>query len=65
MTLIVILVSIADSPVDDMMANVEMVRPVKSIPEELSFAGMNLTFLLIIIVCLNVLIIGISVIICR
>ena len=51
------------------MTNVVIARPVKSNPEELSFAGVNLTFLLVIIVlsilCLNILIIGITVIICR
>ena len=65
---IVSLVSIADSPLVDMMT-VEMVSPVKSPHEELAFAGVNLTFLLVIIVlsivCLNVLIIGVSIIICR
>ena len=59
---------IADPPAVT-MTNVVMVRPVKSNPEEFSFAGVNLTFLLVIIVlsilCLNVLIIGITVTICR
>ena len=58
----------ADPPVIP-MTNVVIARPVKSNPEEFSFAGVNLTFLLVIIVlsilCLNVLIIGITVIICR
>ena len=58
----------ADPPVIP-MTNVVIARPVKSNPEELSFAGVNLTFLLVIIVlsilCLNILIIGITVIICR
>ena len=58
---------ISDPPFVD--TNIVIARPVKSNPEEFSFAGVNLTFLLVIIVlsilCLNVLIIGITVIICR
>ena len=46
-----------------------MAALVKSNPEEFSFAGVNFTFLLVIIVLsilsINVLIIGITVIICR
>ena len=57
---------ILDSYVD---SDVLMAIPVKSNPKEFSFVGVNLTFLLVIIVlsilCLNVLIIGITVIICR
>ena len=65
--LLIAVVSIADPPLVDMMTR--RTRPVKSPPEEFSLAEVNLTFLLVIIVlsivCLNFLIIGISVIICR
>ena len=48
-----------------MLSNVLTIRTIKSTPEEFSFYGVNLTFLLIIIVlsilCLNIIIIGISV----
>ena len=58
---------ISDPPFVD--TNVLIARPVKSNHEDFSFASINLTFLLVIIVlsilCLNVLIIGITVIICR
>ena len=51
------------------MTVVVKARQVKNNLEEFSFAGVNLTFLLVIIVlsiiCLNVLIIGITVIVCR
>ena len=60
--------NVADPPCIT-MTNVVMARPVKSTSEEVTFAGVNLSFLLVIIVlsilCLNVLIIGITVIICR
>ena len=52
-----------------MHSNVVSVRTIKSIPEEFSVYGVNLTFLLIIIVlsilCLNILIISISITIFR
>ena len=60
---------IADPPLVDMITNVVRVRSVKGNTEEFSFAGVHLTFLLIsivlIILCINFLIIGISVIIWR
>ena len=62
---------IADPPIVVTMTNVAREWPVKSNPEaeEFSFSGVNLTFLLVIIVlsilCLNVLIIGMTVIIWR
>ena len=62
------LTHIADPPLVD-LTNVVRMRSVKGYTEEFSFAGVNLIFLLIIIVlsilCLNFLIIGISVIIWR
>ena len=42
--------SSADPPFDDTLSNVVSVRTIKSIPGEFSFYGVNLTFLLIIIV---------------
>ena len=46
-----------------------ILRPVENNPKEFTFAQVNLTILLVIIVlsvlCLNVLFIGIAVIICR
>ena len=58
---------ISDPPFVD--TNVLIAKPVKSNPKEFSFGSINFTFLLVIIVlsilCLNVLIIGITVIICR
>ena len=62
------LTHIADPPLVD-LTNVVRMRSVKGYTEEFSFAGVNLIFLLIIIVlsilCLNFLIIGISVVIWR
>ena len=59
----------ADPPFVDILSNVLSVRTIKSIPGEFSFYGVNLTFLLIIIVlsiiCLNILFIGISITIYR
>ena len=63
------LTHIADPPLVDMINDGQCCEGTVSTTEEFSFAGVNLTFLLVIIVlsilCINFLVIGISIIIWR